>query len=192
MSLSKGLSMLLVFSRKMPLASLTFSPSAPERLKQVLEPGDRFLSGGSYLWPPGTVSWNLLVDLWVRVVIGRILGQQNGFWHSPKDFLVTEAICALLGQHGQVLHPVGRIPSGRSYLCPSGSAGLGNPGIFPQIWERQLAPLSGVQDGRSDLFPPLRLCCWCLVAWEHSQGKGFLCWFCFSPHVPPNNGALPF
>ena len=51
--------MLLVFSRKMPLASLTFAPNAPERIKQVLAPGDRFLSGGSYLQGqyPGTYCW---------------------------------------------------------------------------------------------------------------------------------------
>lgn len=46
--------------------------------------------------------------------------------HPTKDLLVVEAICALLGQQGQSLWPVGRIPSGRSYLCSSGSAGAGS------------------------------------------------------------------
>ena len=46
MSLTKGLSILLVFSRNKLLVSLIFAPSAPERVKQVLSSGDRFLSGG--------------------------------------------------------------------------------------------------------------------------------------------------
>lgn len=51
--------------------------------------------------------------------------------YLTKDLLVMEVICVLPGHSmpismGTALRPAGRIPSGRSYLCSSGSASAGS------------------------------------------------------------------
>ena len=69
------------------------------------------------------------------------------------DFLVEEAVCALLSQRRHVLRQAGRIVSGWSCLHPSGSAGVGS-GIYLWVWKRQPVPASEAQDGGGDLCPP--------------------------------------
>ena len=57
-------------------------------------------------------------------------GQQGKFLHPLTDFPVMEAICALPGQHGQVLGPTGEISSLGNCLHPSASAEVG-PAVCP-------------------------------------------------------------
>ena len=110
---------------------------------QVPAPTDRFPSSKRFLCTPGTqgacsgTCW--WISQWGEFSICTLLGQWGRFQHSLKGFPVASDIGALLGQHGQVLGPTGRIPSGGSCWHPSRSAGIG-PGVC--WWNCQWLDLS--------------------------------------------------